>query len=330
MSGAIYNWHDLHAIGDDLAGNYVLMNDLDITTAGYAELASPTANERKGWQPIGNIFDGFSGSFDGQGYEIRALFMNRPGEEYAAPFGSVTKRGTIRDVSVVSVSVIGKSDVGGLVAYNRGTLVNCHTAGMVSGDERVASGENIGGLVGTNRGTVAQAYFQGCVAGGRSLGGLVGRNFGTVSNSYYPHDEVWIDGDKPISIGALLKDDFQQWLTNGKLLDVNGRLCYKDGYYVINNVVDLKQLLAFGQDASLRFRLKNDLDLAQESDFYIPYLAGEFDGDGHRISNLNLNLRPISHVGLFGYVAPPWKSHSFRARVRQRDGVSGGGWAGRT
>jgi hypothetical protein len=65
---------------------------------------------------------------------------------------------------------------------------------------------------------------------------------------------------------------------------------------------DFKQLLAFGQNASLRFRLANDLDLTTEPNFYIPYLAGEFDGDGYIISNLSFNFDSVGDVGLFGYL----------------------------
>jgi hypothetical protein len=53
------------------------MNDLDAATPGYAELASPTANQGKGWQAIGTSDNRFTGSFDGQGYEIRDLFIDR-------------------------------------------------------------------------------------------------------------------------------------------------------------------------------------------------------------------------------------------------------------
>ena len=126
---------------------------------------------------------------------------------------------------------------------------------------------------------------------------------GTVSNSYYSYDEVLINGRNIITIGALSNEDFEQWLANDKFLDVNGRLSQEDGYYLINDVNDFKQLLAFGQDGSLKFRLKNDLDLGGEPNFYIPYLAGEFDGNGHKISNLSLNIDFISEVGLFGYLA---------------------------
>ena len=31
----IWDWYDLHAIRNNLGGDYILMNDLDSTTAGY-------------------------------------------------------------------------------------------------------------------------------------------------------------------------------------------------------------------------------------------------------------------------------------------------------
>ena len=65
----IWDWYDLHAIRNDLGGDYILMNDLDSTTAGYTELASETANDGKGWEPIGtpdeNSDEQFTGSFNG-------------------------------------------------------------------------------------------------------------------------------------------------------------------------------------------------------------------------------------------------------------------------
>jgi hypothetical protein len=48
----IQDWYDLNAVRDNLDGHRILMNDLDSTTAGYEELASPTANQGKGWQPM--------------------------------------------------------------------------------------------------------------------------------------------------------------------------------------------------------------------------------------------------------------------------------------
>jgi hypothetical protein len=124
-----------------------------------------------------------------------------------------------------------------------------------------------------------------------------------VSNSYYNYDEVLINGENLITIGALFAEDFEQWLANDKFLDVNERFSQEDGYYMINNVSDFKELLAFGQNGLLKFRLKNDLDLRNEADFYIPYLAGTFDGNGHRIYNLSFSSDCVTQVGLFGFLA---------------------------
>ena len=48
--------------------------------------------------------------------------------------------------------------------------------------------------------------------------------------------------------------------------------------------------------------MTNDLDLVDEPNFYIPYFAGYFDGNGHKISNLSCDFGFVSHVGLFGYI----------------------------
>jgi hypothetical protein len=105
----------------------------------------------------------------------------------------------------------------------------------------------------------------------------------------------------------LFGEDFEEWLANNKFLDINERLSQENSYYLINDVSNFKQLLAFGQNATLKFRLTNDLDLSTEHNFYIPYLAGEFDGNGHKISNLSFNFGFVSNVGLFGHLAPGGK-----------------------
>jgi len=204
------------------------------------------------------------------------------------------------------------SYIGGLVGKNDGgTVRDSYSTGSVSGE----NGVGVGGLVGWNYylATVSNSYSTGSVSGenGVGVGGLVGNNYkGWVRNSHYNYDEVLINDQKIITIGALFdKDfkDFEECLANGKVLDVNKRLSKEDGYYVVNNVSDFKQLLAFGQDDSLKFRLKTDLDLATEPNFYIPYFAGKFDGkfDGkrHKISNLSFKFDFVCNVGLFGYLA---------------------------
>ena len=176
----IRDWYDLDAIRYDLGKSYRLMNDLDSTTAGYEELASPTSNQGKGWQPIGSWDARFTGTFDGQGYEIRDLFINRPDEGYVGLFGVVDEGGRIEDIGVVNADVTSKEVVGGLVGINIGAVSNSYSSGNVSGEE------GVGGLVGFNNndGTLSNSYSTGYVTGSAFVGGLVGLNDGTVSNCH--------------------------------------------------------------------------------------------------------------------------------------------------
>ncbi len=386
----IRTWYDLDAVRDNLDGNHVLMNDLDSTTAGYEQLAGPTANAGKGWQPMGlytprgpTCCIGFGGTFDGQGYEIRDLFINRPDEDSVGLFKYVDRYayGIVEDIGITNVTVIGGNSVGSLVGYNFGTLSNCHCSGDVTGAGSVgglAGGGNgmvtgsyftgnvtghdyVGGLVGYNFCDVSKSHFAGNVTGHSYVGGLVGANGETtvtdcycsgsvtghehvgglvgfagwvygsalsdsystadvtgdedvgglvgdsyvdfaVSNCYYDYEEVLLNSEHMITIGALSGQDFNQWLANDKYLDINERLSQENGWYVIDDVDDFKQLLAFGQNANLKFRLTSDLDLTTDPGLYIPYLAGEFDGNGHKISNLTFHSASVCYVGLFGYL----------------------------
>jgi hypothetical protein len=407
----IQDWYDLDEVRNNLAGHHILMNDLDSSTSGYQELASPTANDGRGWKQIGDTgrFP-FTGSFDGQGYEIRDLFINRPDGKRVGLFGSIGTGGIAENVGIVNVTVICSAyadqpaiasestasnrrsamdvcpgtAIGALAGSSHGTVSRCYSSGAVGGEEWVGGlvgdnggtvsdshstanvsgyfiGHGIGGLVGFNTGTVSNSYASGNVTGENWVGGLVGNNGGTgggtvgnsyatgdvagysgvggllgsnsdgvvsdsysiasvtgnrcvaglvgggtlgsVSNCYYDYDKVLINGENIISTGALFNEDFEEWLANDRSLDVNDRLSQEGDYYLINNVTDFKQLLAFGQDGSLKFRLDNHLDLAAEPDFYIPYFAGEFDGNGKKASNLSLDLELVSPLGLFGHLA---------------------------
>jgi len=216
----IYDWYDLDAIRENLGGRYILMNDLYSTTPGYEKLASETANQGKGWQPIGAQNKSFTGSFDGQGYEIRDLFINYPDEDFVALFSVVDKSGFLKNIGVVNstvnshyevtASLVGLlwgnvsnsysatyvascGDVGGLVGLNQGTVSNSYSTGNVTGDY------NVGGLVGLNEGTVSNSYSSGNVTSVESVGGLVGASNGTVSNSYSTGN---VTGD--VNVGGLV------------------------------------------------------------------------------------------------------------------------------
>jgi len=192
----IRTWYDLDAVRNNLHGHHILMNDLDSTIAGYTELASPTANQRQGWKPIGTEDDLFVGTFDGQGYEIHDLFSNHTDEMDVGLLGVVGEGGVVQNVGVVNGNVTGYDNVGGLVGKNEGTVSNSYSTGNLNGTGRV------GGLVGVNLGTVSSSYSSGSVTGNECVGGLVGNNSGTASKSYSTSSVI---GD--VNVGGLVGEN---------------------------------------------------------------------------------------------------------------------------
>jgi len=182
----IRDWYDLHAVRDNLSDNYVLVNDLDSATRGYAELAGPSANGGRGWEPIGTSDRGFVGTLNGRGHEIRDLFIDRPDENYVGLFsrinwvGNIDNFGVIEGVGVVNADVTGNTNVGALVGHNHGLVTRSHSSGHVNGRERA------GGLVGWNQHTLKNSYSSCTVTGDSAVGGLVGDNWtrSTISDSY--------------------------------------------------------------------------------------------------------------------------------------------------
>jgi len=178
----VWDWYDLNSIENDQGGVYILMNNLNCTTPGYEELAGPTSNGGKGWQPIGSSNETqselFHGTLDGQGYNISDLFINRPREYNVGLFHLVSVAGGIKNLGVVNATVTGYCWVGVLVGLSHGTVSNCHSVSSVNGTQCV------GGLVGENSGPVSNSYAIGNVTGNEYVGGLVGKNYEIVSDCY--------------------------------------------------------------------------------------------------------------------------------------------------
>ena len=284
MISSVSDFRQLLAFGQDSSLRFRLTTDLDLS-------AHP------------NFYVPYlAGEFDGAGHRIVNLRLDLDSVSQVGLFGCLAHGGKITGVVVENASVTGSSHVGILVGIiHDGTVSNCDSSGSVSGQA------GVGGLTGfLHVGTVSgSSFLSGGVCGSNSVSGLVGANhYGTISNSHYDHEKVLINGERTITTGALFTDDFAQWIANDKFLDIDDRLSKQGSYYVIRDVSDFRQLLAFGQNSSLRFRLAGDIDLSAHPNFYVPYLAGEFDGNGHRVMNLSLSIDSTPAVGLFGWLAP--------------------------
>ena len=148
----IHDWHDLDAVRNGLDGDYILMNDLTPADDGYDDHASETANDGKGWLPIGDDEDRFTGSFDGQGYTISDLYIDRPNTYYVGLFGYTDTDSVVENIGVV-VNITGDGFfVGGLVGRNAGGVSDSYATGNITGE-----GDYVAGLVGRNDGDVVDS-----------------------------------------------------------------------------------------------------------------------------------------------------------------------------
>ncbi len=173
----ISNVEDLQAMQDNLSGEYYLFSDINASeTSGW--------NDGAGFMPIGNTDTPFTGIFEGNGYAIVELSIDRPRDSYVGLFG-VTDEAIIRDVGMVDVDVTGDDYVGSLVGRNQfqfSKIDSCYATGNVSG------GDYVGGLVGSNYeyAEIANCYADVNVSGENSVGGLLGwgSSKAIINNSY--------------------------------------------------------------------------------------------------------------------------------------------------
>lgn len=139
----------LKAIANDLAGSYVLANDI-------------TLSEQ--WTPIST----FTGTLDGGGHAIKGLRI--AGGSPTGLFGE-TDGATIKNLRVVEAKVAdwGSSKKAGIIvgwAKNNTTIEACFTSGVVEGNDHV------GGIIGRLEGTMknclstAASFSSGWQAGG--------------------------------------------------------------------------------------------------------------------------------------------------------------------
>ena len=180
----IATWENLYWISQDISRwnkHYIQTADIDLSTASPA-ITGWDSNQ--GWTPIGNGTTQFTGSYDGQGFTINGLYINRPSTIYAGLFGRIANS-TISNLGVTDVNITAHASVGGLVGYilNNSVVQNSYSTGAVSGNNY-----NVGGLVGrSHNSTIRNSYSTGSVTGSSYyVGGLVGYILenSVIQNSY--------------------------------------------------------------------------------------------------------------------------------------------------
>ena len=187
----------LDAARNGLNKHYRLGSNVDLTAylavggAGYSKWGTA------GWLPVGAYSTPFTGSFDGNGYKITGLRIDRSNTGYVGLFGYINGA-TIRNlgVEIASAGVKGSSDTGGLVGWsNNSSISNCFSTGNVSG------GFSVGGLVGyLYNSNATKCYATGNISGHYYIGGLVGQQYNSgysgAITSCYARGNVIVDSEK--------------------------------------------------------------------------------------------------------------------------------------
>jgi len=171
------------------------------------------------WTPIGanKVNNTFWGTFDGDGYVVKNLTINRPNDEYQGLFSFVSAA-TIKNLGVVDVSIIGGNACGGIAGYV-GEIENCFATGTVSG-----SGAS-GGVAGEVSRAAKNCYS---TTTGTARGGAFGA--GGLTNSTKPFEYLYSTGNRTVATLQYHDDDFPRVLKNVVVLTNQD-----DGRYRLTN-----------------------------------------------------------------------------------------------
>lgn len=192
---AISDLAALQAMNEDLQAHYVVCADIDASaTKDWTDEVGTGA----GFVPIGTPNAAFTGTFDGRGFTVASLHINRPAEDHVGLFGRLGNGAEISNVGLTKVDVVGGVRVGGLVGSASGTseaqieITNADTTGRVHG------GHSVGGLVGSSqaRVNVRGSHSEAKVSGGSAIAGLVGTMYSvsSIENSFSTGDVEATDG----------------------------------------------------------------------------------------------------------------------------------------
>ena len=189
----ISNKTHLNNVRNHLDAHFLMVADIEFNEADFAQ-GGELYNGGQGWEPIGI----FSGVFDGNGYTVKHLFINR---KYHGTTGWINvglfsyNKGIIENLGMVESSITASCNVGiwsgGIAGNNVGTIQNCYNTGSVLSDSNATS--YVGGITGHNEGMVIQCHNSGHIDSNVSTrssnivsasGGIAGYNFNVVTDCY--------------------------------------------------------------------------------------------------------------------------------------------------
>jgi hypothetical protein len=196
----VHDCADLQALRARRGMKHRLVKDVDCT--GF------DVGDGKGFEPIGELGDPFTGSLDGDGHVVTGLTILRNDRlEYTGLIGAADGA-LIQRVGVVEAQVEGNRRVGVLAGGGPNIKIReSFATGSVKG-----AGFDVGGLLGGQYedGWVRDSYADVTVEGGDASGLLVGRQEATIQRCYAsgPSTAAKLSTPCPNCPGPLLLDSF--------------------------------------------------------------------------------------------------------------------------
>ena len=108
------------------AGEFYLL-----TESGYKASTDSIPKDLHIWTPI-NAYSEFL--FDGTGKTVNGIYFNDTSKSNAALFGDISYYGAVKNVNIVNSYINGKNCVGGVCAFNSGSVTDCSNAGIIIGE----------------------------------------------------------------------------------------------------------------------------------------------------------------------------------------------------
>lgn len=205
--------------------------DIDASTS--ANWDDGDGGDTEGFSPIGTSYPNrFSGTYNGNGFTISGITMNRTGDEVLGLFG-YAYGATISDLNLTAVNITGTNvtyigSFSGLMGGNS-TVTNVSATGSISGQSY------IGGIIGwISQSQINNSHFIGTISGIGSIGGLVGNvSSSTVSTSYAKGSIFGNGGGNSNSIGGFVGNNYQDGVITNSYAEVD----ITNGYSAIGGFV---------------------------------------------------------------------------------------------
>ncbi|MDR1976915.1 MAG: InlB B-repeat-containing protein [Campylobacteraceae bacterium] len=207
----ISNQTELNGVRDNTSGSYLLIKDIELESTGDGFEGSA------GWLPIGVApSDPFVGIFNGNGYKISGLWINRP-QTYEVGLFKRIKGGTVKNLGVLidddNGGIKGEDNIGGIAGLinTNSTIANSYSIGSVSGNN------NIGGIAGyMQNSAIANSYSIGSISGNIGVGGIAAY-VGDGSNITNTYSKASVSGD--MAVGGIAGYVFQSRVANNAAIN---------------------------------------------------------------------------------------------------------------